>query len=61
MVLVGGCIAAFALVPSGTTSLITPVSFNRTWLLTGTEFDFSANADCLDSLIETAHGVASNN
>ena len=59
VVLVGGCIAAFALVPSGTTSLITPVSFDRTWLLTGTEFDFSANADCLDSLIETAHGVES--
>jgi hypothetical protein len=48
VVLAGACIAAFALVPSGTTSLITPVSFNRTWPLTGTELDFSSNAaDCL--------------
>jgi hypothetical protein len=48
VVLAGGCIAAFALVPSGTTSLITPVSFNRTWPLTGTEIDFSSNAaDCV--------------
>jgi len=47
--LAGVCIAAFALVPSGTTSLITPVSFDRTWDLTGTELDFSSNAaDCID-------------
>ena len=47
--LAGVCIATFALVPSGTTSLITPVSFNRTWNLTGTELDFSSNAaDCID-------------
>jgi len=48
VVLAGVCIAAFALVPSGTTSLITPVSFNRTWPLTGTELDFSSNVpDCV--------------
>jgi len=48
VVLSGACIAAFALVPSGTTSLITPVSFNRTWRLKGTELDFSSNAvDCV--------------
>jgi len=41
MVLAGACIAAFALVPSGTTSLMTPVSFNQTWHLAGTELDFS--------------------
>jgi len=48
-VLAGICIATFALVPSGTTSLITPVSFDRTWDVTGTELDFSSNAaDCID-------------
>jgi hypothetical protein len=52
VVLAGGCIATFALVPSGTTSLITSVSFYRTWNLTGTELDFS-NADCVHSLAET--------
>ena len=51
VVLAGGCIAAFALVPSGTTSLITPVSFHRTWNLTGTELDFSSNADCVQWLL----------
>jgi len=48
-VLAGACIAAFSLVPSGTTSLITPVSFNQTWPLKGTELDFSSNATvCTD-------------
>jgi hypothetical protein len=51
VVLAGGCIAAFALVPSGTTSLITPVSFHRKWDLTGTELDFSS-ADCVQWLIK---------
>ena len=47
-VLAGFCIAAFALVPSSVTSLLTPVSFNRTLPLIGTELDFSSNAtDCL--------------
>ena len=47
--LVGVCIAAFALVPSGTTSLITPVTFNKTWPLIAAELDFSSNAaDCVD-------------
>ena len=51
VMLAGVCIAAFALVPSGTTSLITPVSFKRTWPLIGTELDFSSNgADCPDLL-----------
>jgi hypothetical protein len=49
VVLAGACIAAFTLVPSGTTSLITPVSFNRTSPLIETELDFSSNvADCID-------------
>jgi len=49
VVLVGACVSAFALVPPGTTSLITPVPFNRTVPLTGTELDFSSNAaDCLN-------------
>ena len=52
VVLAGGCIAAFAMVPSGTTSLITPVSFHRTWNLTGTELDSSSNADCVQWFIE---------
>ena len=46
--LAGACIAAFAVVPSGTTSLITPVSFNRKWPLVGKELDFSSNvSDCV--------------
>ena len=49
VVLAGVCIAGFALIPPGTTSLVTPVPFNRTWTLTGTELDFSSNAtDCVD-------------
>ena len=44
MVLAGACIATFAVVPSGTTSLIPPVSFNQTWPLTGTELDFFKSA-----------------
>jgi len=52
-VLAGVCIASFALVPSGTTSLITPVPFNRRWPLTGTELDFSSNAaDCINWFAE---------
>ena len=47
MVLIVGCIAAFAFVPSSVTSLITPASFNRRALLNGTEFDFSSiDPDC---------------
>jgi hypothetical protein len=57
-VLAGVCIASFALVPSGTTSLITPVSFNRRWPLTGTELDFSSNAaECIDWFAD--HSVVS--
>jgi len=49
--LAGACIAAFALVPSGATSLIAPVSFSRTWNLTGTELNFSPNnTNCIDWL-----------
>jgi len=48
MVLTVGCIAAFVFVPSSTTSLISPVLFNRAATLTGTELDFSSSdADCL--------------
>ena len=49
VVLAGACIAAFTLIPSGTTSLITPVPFNRTRPQIGTELDFSSNvSDCID-------------
>ena len=49
VVLAGVCLAAFAVVPSGTTSLITPVSFQKTWNLTGTELDLSSHLDnCLN-------------
>jgi len=41
-VLAGVCVVAFAVVPSGTTSLITPVPFQKTWNLTGTEIDLSS-------------------
>jgi len=51
--LAGACIAAFTLVPSGTTSLITPVPFNRTFTLTETELDFSSNVtDCINWFAE---------
>jgi len=49
VVLAGACIATFTLVPSGTTSLITPVPFNQTWTLIATELDLSSNVtDCID-------------
>ena len=49
VVLAGVCIAAFPLVPSGTTSLLAPDSFYRTVLLNGTELNFASNAtDCVD-------------
>ena len=48
VVLAGACIAAFALVPPGITSLITPVPFHRRVPLTGRELDFSSSA--IDSL-----------
>ena len=49
VVFAGACIAAFTLVPSGTTSLLTPVPFNQTWPLIETELDFSSNvADCIN-------------
>jgi len=48
VVLAGVFIAAFAVVPSGTTSLVTPVPFKQKWPLDGTELDFSSNAnDCI--------------
>jgi len=43
------------------TSLITPVSFHRTWNLTGTELDFSSNADCIQWLIENQGWVDNHN
>ena len=62
-ILAGVCIAAFAVVPSGTTSLITPVPFPKTWDLIGTELDFSSDPDnCVErrfldnsSMIQDAH------
>jgi len=49
--LVGICIAAFALVPSGVTSLINPVKFQKTVGFNVAELDFSTTAaDCLDWL-----------
>ena len=51
MVLAGACITAFAVVPSGTTSLITPVSFNQTWPLTGTELDLSKSTDLVPKCV----------
>ena len=48
-VLVGACVTAFVLGPSGTTSLITPVPFNRMVPLTATELDLSSSAaNCLE-------------
>ena len=44
-------VLAFINVPSGTTSLITPIPFNRTVDLEGTEINFSSKAtDCLEWL-----------
>jgi len=49
--LVAICIGAFALIPSGITSLITPVPFKKNVTLHGVELDFSSSAaDCLDWL-----------
>ena len=48
------CFVAFTNVTSSTTSLITPVLFNRTVTLQGTELDFASNdADCLNWFNET--------
>jgi len=42
------CIVTFPQLMSSTTSLLTPGSFNRTAILTGTELNFSSNeTDCL--------------
>jgi hypothetical protein len=50
MVLIVGCIVAFGFVPSSVTSLITPVPFNRSADLKGTELDFSSiDTNCLES------------
>jgi len=49
--LVGICIGAFAFIPSGVTSLLTPVPFEKNATLQGVELDFSTSAaDCLDWL-----------
>jgi len=49
--LVGICIGAFALVPSGVTSLVNPVKFQKTVGFKVAELDFSTTAaDCLDWL-----------
>jgi hypothetical protein len=50
-VLLGVWIGAFTFVPSSTTSLLTPIPFNRTVDLNGTEVNFSSTAtDCLEWL-----------
>ncbi|KAJ2912775.1 hypothetical protein MD484_g7638, partial [Candolleomyces efflorescens] len=42
------CLAAFALIPSGTTGLLTPEHFHKTSPLTGKEVDFtSIDTDCV--------------
>jgi hypothetical protein len=49
LVVAGACIAAFAFVPAGMTSLVAPVPFHRTVPLTATELDYSSDsADCVD-------------
>jgi len=49
--LVGICLSAFALIPSGVTSLITPVPFKKNAAFQVNEIDFSSNdPDCLDWL-----------
>ena len=46
--IVVACWGCFLIVPSGTTSLLTPVPFSRTAPLQGTELDFSSSAaDCI--------------
>ena len=52
VILVAACWATFILVPSSTTSLLTPVPFNKIITLNGyEELDFSSTAsDCLDWL-----------
>jgi hypothetical protein len=48
VLLVVACIFTFTFVPSGTTSLITPIPFNKTAPLTGTELDFaSLDQECV--------------
>jgi hypothetical protein len=43
------CIGSFTFVPSATTSLISPIPFNKTADLTGTELDFASTApDCVN-------------
>jgi len=50
-VLLGVCIGAFTFIPSSVTSLLTPIPFNRTAALEGTEVNFSSTAtDCLEWL-----------
>ncbi len=51
VLLLGVCIGAFTFVPSGTTSLLSPIPFNETVALSGTELDFSSTAiDCIQFL-----------
>ncbi|KAF8989120.1 hypothetical protein BDQ17DRAFT_1373506 [Cyathus striatus] len=49
--LVGACVVCFTFVPSSVTSLLNPVTFNRTTSLSGTELDLSSSApDCVNWL-----------
>lgn len=55
VVLVAACLGTLALVPSGITSLLAPVPFNRTVALNGTEINFSSLAsDCVEFLNKNA-------
>ena len=55
VVSIGACMLAFTTVTSSTTSLITPVPFNRMVPLSGAELDFSSNdTDCLEWFNATA-------
>jgi len=53
VVLAATCIGAYTFIPSGVTSLITPVPFNKNVTLQGVELDFSST-DC-QAWLETHH------
>jgi len=59
VILVGICIGAFAFIPSGITSLITPVPFSKNMTLQGVELDLASTAaDCRAWL--DAHPISNN-
>jgi len=59
VVLAGTCIGTYTLIPSGITSLITPVPFNKNVTIQGVELDLSSSAsECIDWL--EAHRISNN-